>query len=112
MRNKITTLILLMSCSLVSMAQVGIGTNSPNANAALDVVSTTQGMLFPRMTTAQRDAISSPAKGLTIFNTDLNNLRPDLKDKVEKANEFWNNKILPDLKDKYPTVPERNLRFV
>ena len=78
MRNKITTLILLMSCSLVSMAQVGIGTNSPNANAALDVVSTTQGMLFPRMTTAQRDAISSPAKGLTIFNTTLNCLQTNI----------------------------------
>ena len=78
MKNKITTLILLMSCSLVSMAQVGIGTNSPNANAALDVVSTTQGMLFPRMTTAQRDAISSPAKGLTIFNTTLNCLQTNI----------------------------------
>lgn len=67
-----------MSCSLVSMAQVGIGTNSPNANAALDVVSTTQGMLFPRMTTAQRDAISSPAKGLIIFNTTLNCLQTNI----------------------------------
>ena len=47
-----------------------------------------------------------------IFNTDLNNLRPDLKDKVKKANEYWNNEILPDLKDKYPRVPESNLRFV
>jgi hypothetical protein len=60
------------------MAQVGIGTNSPNANAALDVVSTTQGMLFPRMTTAQRDAISSPAKGLIIFNTTLNCLQTNI----------------------------------
>jgi uncharacterized protein (TIGR02145 family) len=35
-------------------------------------------MLFPRMTTAQRDAISSPAKGLTIFNTTLNCLQTNI----------------------------------
>ncbi len=78
MKNKITALILLMFCSLASMAQVGIGTNSPNANAALDVVSTSQGMVFPRMTTTQRNAISSPAKGLTIFNTTLNCLQTNI----------------------------------
>jgi hypothetical protein len=74
-KNKITTLILVMFCSLASMAQVGIGTTTPNSNAALDVVSTSQGMLFPRMTTAQRNAIASPATGLTIFNTDVNLLQ-------------------------------------
>ena len=67
-----------MFCSLASIAQVGIGTNSPNANAALDVVSTTQGILFPRMTTAQRNAISNPAEGLTIFNTDLNSMQTNI----------------------------------
>jgi hypothetical protein len=46
---------------------VGIGTDSPSA--ALDVSSTTQGFLPPRMTTTQRDAISSPVAGLLIFNT-------------------------------------------
>jgi uncharacterized protein (TIGR02145 family) len=71
-KNNITTLIFMMFCSLASMAQVGIGTTTPNSNAALDVVSTSQGMLYPRMTTAQRNAIASPATGLTIFNTDVN----------------------------------------
>jgi len=67
-----------MFCSLASMAQVGIGTSSPNANAALDVVSSTQGILLPRMTITQRNAISSPAEGLTIFNTDLNLLQTNI----------------------------------
>ncbi|MEB3119758.1 MAG: fibrobacter succinogenes major paralogous domain-containing protein [Snowella sp.] len=49
--------------------QVGIGTNSPVASAKLEISSTTQGFLPPRMTTAQRDQISSPAIGLIIFNT-------------------------------------------
>ena len=51
---------------------VGINTNTPNASAILDVTSTTQGMLVPRMTTAQRDAIGSPARGLLIYNTSTN----------------------------------------
>ena len=50
-------------------AQVGIGTATPAASAKLDITSTTQGLLPPRMTTAQRDAISSPAEGLVIYNT-------------------------------------------
>ncbi|MES2397110.1 MAG: hypothetical protein V4549_13955 [Bacteroidota bacterium] len=49
---------------------VGIGTASPAATSALDIASTTKGLLIPRMTTAQRDAISTPAIGLQIYNTD------------------------------------------
>ena len=56
--------------STISLAQVGIGTNSPNASAKLDITSTTQGLLPPRMTIAQRDAIVSPIAGLMIFCTD------------------------------------------
>ena len=55
--------------STISLAQVGIGTNSPNASAKLDITSTTQGFLPPRMTSTQRNAISSPVAGLTIWNT-------------------------------------------
>lgn len=40
-----------------------------DATAAIDVVSTTQGIGFPNMTETQRDAISSPKDGLTVFNT-------------------------------------------
>ncbi|WP_124635585.1 hypothetical protein [Taibaiella sp. KBW10] len=49
---------------------IGIGTGSPNASAKLDISSTTQGLLAPRMTLSQRGAISSPATGLLIFQTD------------------------------------------
>lgn len=51
---------------------VGIGTNTPDASARLDVSSTTQGVLVPRMTFAQKTAISTPATGLMIYQTDSN----------------------------------------
>jgi uncharacterized protein (TIGR02145 family) len=59
-----------------SNAQVGIGvsTSDRNPSAQLDVFSTTKGLLPPRMTTTQRDAIVSPASGLVIFNTTTNSL--------------------------------------
>jgi trimeric autotransporter adhesin len=49
---------------------VGLGTITPNTSSLLDVSSTTKGVLFPRMTTAQRNVIASPAQGLLIFQTD------------------------------------------
>lgn len=46
-----------------------IGGSSLDATAALQVDSTTKGILFPRMTTTERDAISTPPDGLTLYNT-------------------------------------------
>ena len=48
---------------------VGIGT-TPGASAKLDINSTKRGLLIPRMSQTQRNAISSPATGLLIFQTD------------------------------------------
>lgn len=56
--------------SFLSYAQVGINTDTPDESAALDIVSTTRGLLPPRMTQEQREAISSPASGLTVYQTD------------------------------------------
>jgi hypothetical protein len=53
---------------------LSIGVNTANASALLQVDSTTQGVLFPRMTTTQKNAISSPAVGLIIYDTTLNKL--------------------------------------
>jgi hypothetical protein len=59
-----------------SSVAVAIGLNaSPAASAILDLQSTTQGFLPPRMTSVQRDAITSPATGLEIYNTDTNTLQ-------------------------------------
>lgn len=57
-------------CFQFAIAQVGIGTITPDASSVLDVESSTGGVLLPRMTTAERTAIENPANGLTIFDTD------------------------------------------
>lgn len=51
---------------------VGIGTTTPNNSAILDLTSNDRGILIPRMTTAQRLAISLPATGLLVYDSSLN----------------------------------------
>ena len=51
-----------------------IGTTSDIASSKLTINSTTQGVLFPRMTTTEKNAISSPATGLVVFDTTLGKL--------------------------------------
>ncbi len=64
-----------MSCMLLlsvqnSYSQIGIGTTSPDGSAILDVSSTSKGVLFPRLTSIQRDAIVNPSHALMIYNLD------------------------------------------
>ena len=59
----------LISYSLFSQS-VGVGTNTPNASAQLDVNATNKGVLVPRVTNGQMLAIASPANGLLVYNTD------------------------------------------
>jgi hypothetical protein len=54
--------------------KVGINTTTPVASAVLEITSTTAGVLFPRMTTAQKTAIASPVAGLVVYDTTLNKL--------------------------------------
>ncbi len=65
-------IILFLAFLINVQAQVAINTDgtSPDNSAMLDVKSTTKGMLAPRMTLVQRNAIANPAKGLTVFQTD------------------------------------------
>jgi uncharacterized protein (TIGR02145 family) len=67
----IIIILCLITCELYS--QVGINTDGsqPDPSAGLDVKFINKGFLPPRLTTLQRNAISDPVAGLTIFNTDL-----------------------------------------
>jgi hypothetical protein len=68
--KKLMIFAVLAATSFTTFAQVGIGTTTPNASAALDVSSTTKGFLPPRMTKVQLEAIASPVEGLMVYCTD------------------------------------------
>lgn len=73
--ERLFSTITIMLCALLSItvySQVGINTDgsSPNSSAILDIKSTQYGLLIPRMAESDRDAISNPATGLMIYQTD------------------------------------------
>jgi len=63
-----------MQLQAINGVSVASSFTSPNSSAQLDVSSTTKGFLPPRMTTTQKNAISSPAAGLVVYDTDTNKL--------------------------------------
>ena len=75
MKNKIHFLFalsaILVNSSLSGQNNVGIGTTTPNANSILELQSTTQGVLVPRMTSVQRLAIAVPTEGLMVYDIDV-----------------------------------------
>ena len=68
--KQIFTFLALVVFTATTYAQVGIGTTTPATSAALDITSTTQGFLPPRMTAAQRNSISNPPAGLMLWCSD------------------------------------------
>jgi len=70
MKKIILSVAVLFTTAYHLNAQVGVGTTTPDASSILEVQSTTQGMLTPRMTSAQRVAINAPATGLIVYQTD------------------------------------------
>ncbi len=74
MKTAIISILFLLATALTSFSQnVGVNADGtpPDNSAMLDVKSTSKGFLPPRMTVAQRDAISNPVTGLIVFCTDF-----------------------------------------
>ncbi len=72
LRQLVGTFLFMALATYINAQSVGVNSTNPHASAVLDISSTTKGMLVPRMTTAQRTAIASPATGLLVFDTNLN----------------------------------------
>ncbi|MGZ3899151.1 MAG: tail fiber domain-containing protein [Bacteroidia bacterium] len=70
MKNKLL-IVFALATTCVFSQNVAINATgaAPVASAMLDITSTTSGLLIPRMTSAQRVAIASPATGLKVYDT-------------------------------------------
>jgi hypothetical protein len=95
MKN-ICTLLAAVLLTATTYAQIGINNENPDASAALDITSTTGGLLVPRMTAAQRDAITSATQGLIIFCSDCALGEGELQIKLTSS---WKNTIGGDVND-------------
>ncbi len=66
------SVIYLLSMNTINGQSLGLNNSSPDASSILDITANNKGVLVPRMTTANRNAITTPAKGLLVFDTDKN----------------------------------------
>jgi uncharacterized protein (TIGR02145 family) len=67
MRKYFLLLVSLIFLSIAKSQNVGIGTNTPDSSAKLEIASSSQGFLPPRLTYVQRNAMQHPAAGLMIW---------------------------------------------
>ncbi len=63
---------------ITTTGAVGINTQTPAPSALMEMTSTTRGVLFPSLSTTQRNAIATPAVGLVVYNN------------TENVHQFWN----------------------
>ncbi len=84
MKQLFSLVFLIINYTAFSQQGVAISTdaNPPHTSAMLDVRSTSKGLLLPRMTSAQRSAIASPANGLLVYDTDNHKI-------YQRVNGFW-----------------------
>ena len=88
--------------NITDNGNVGIGTTTPDTSAALDISSSSKGILVPRMSTAQKNMIATPAIGLLIYQTDsvqgfyyFNTQWQNINSPNNVANKNLSNLIMP-----------------
>ena len=99
--KKILTILALVLVTSSIFAQIGINNENPDASAALDITSTTGGLLPPRMTALQRAEIVNPALGLMVFCTNCASGDGELQ--VNYASG-WKNAAGGDITDPPPQI--------
>lgn len=102
MKKKISVGFLWLMSIVCLHAQVGINTQAPHASAALDIVSNTQGLLIPRMTTTQKLAIVNPATSLLVYDTTLRQIQQNAGTSTIPQ---WVPLVIPDTKNSFFYMP-------
>jgi hypothetical protein len=69
MKKVFLTLVISFVFSVGFSQNIGIGTTHPNSSAAIEIVDSAKGILIPRLTMVQRNAINNPAEGLMVYQT-------------------------------------------
>ena len=110
LKQAIILAIVLSQCQLVQSQKAGVGTNEPDASSILELKSNQQGILIPRMTTQERDAILNPVNGLMVFNLSYRNI--DVFDSLSQ--EWIKAKTHYDIEEinNYALVNTINLSFL
>ncbi|MCK7589766.1 tail fiber protein [Subsaxibacter sp. CAU 1640] len=67
---KYIALLIAFFIGIITYAQVGIGTSTPDNSSVLDISSSDKGILIPRLSAIERLSITSPAEGLMVYQTD------------------------------------------
>ena len=80
MKKLAALLILPVMVFNLAAQNIGIGTNTPNASALLEIKANNKGLLIPRTSTSSRTAIDAPAKGLLVYDTCLLYTSPSPRD--------------------------------
>ena len=119
--KKTLLLSLLSILSYCSFSQgVGIGTNTPDQSAALDITSVNKGLLVPRMNTPSVFAILNPAKGLLVYDSLTNQFMVNIGSPAVPnwlavaANNGWNlsgNAAIDPVTQFVGTTDNQPLRF-
>ncbi|UMB53430.1 cell wall anchor protein [Lutibacter sp. A64] len=102
LKKDLLIVMLLIFVNLSIFSQIGIGTTNPHVSSVLDMTSTTQGVLTPRMTSAQRLAILSPIEGLLVFDNEEDAFyyyNGSVWVKLEGAIQRDNYKLVKDISD-------------
>lgn len=105
--HRLIALVFATGLSVIANSQnVGIGTNTPDASAILDVQSTTKGFRLPNQTALQRINITNPANGLMVYDTDLRQMVYRANGRwlaIDSANSFWS-RVGTGMKSRFPKV--------
>jgi hypothetical protein len=94
MKNILSLVLVIFFCQLLEAQNVGIGTNTPNANAALEIKSNTKGLLMPRLSAGGRTGMTNVPKGMMVYDSTYSSFYYHDGNKWRSISELNNDSLL------------------